>query len=101
MLFKLLTAPISAPVAGFRFILEQLQDMAERELYSEERIREDLLLLQLRLEEGEITEAEYVPREAEILARLRAAREYRKARQASEESPGDGESRVEIYVDEN
>lgn len=83
MLFKLLTAPISAPVAGFRSLLELIQDLAERELYDEERIREDLLLLQVRLSEGELSEEEYVAQEAEIMARLRAAREYRKARAAS------------------
>jgi len=76
MLFKLLTAPISLPLSGFRFVLGQVEGMAERELYDQERIREDLLLLQLRLDEGEITEDEYVTEEAEIMARLRAARAY-------------------------
>ena len=77
MLVTLLTAPISAPLLGFRFILEQLRQVAERELFDEDRIREDLLLLQLRLEEGEITEEEYVAQEADIMARLRAARAHR------------------------
>jgi hypothetical protein len=79
MLFKLLSAPVSLPVSGFRFILDQLVIMAEREMYSEESIREDLLLLQLRLDEGEITDEEYLAGEAEIMARLRAARAYRQA----------------------
>jgi uncharacterized membrane protein len=77
MLFKLLGAPITVPVSGFRFILQQLLEMAERELMDEGRIREDLLLLQLRLDEGEITEEEYQEQEAEIMVRLRAARAYR------------------------
>ena len=77
MLFKLLTAPVSLPVSGVRFILDQIVQMAERELFDEERIREDLLLLQLRLDEGEITEAEYAYQEADIMERLRAARQYR------------------------
>jgi hypothetical protein len=77
MLFKLLAAPVTMPVAGFRFILDQLQQMAERELLDVDRIRDDLLLLQLRLEEGEITEEEYAVLEAEIMARLRAARALR------------------------
>ena len=63
--------------------LEQILEMAERELYDPDRIREQLLLLQLRLDEGEITEEEYVEQEAEVLARLRAAREYRVARATS------------------
>ncbi len=77
MLFKLLAAPITAPIGGFTFILKTIQDMAERELYDVDRIREDLLLLQLQLDEGEITEEEYLEREPEIMARLRAAREFR------------------------
>lgn len=79
MLFKLLSAPVSLPVSGFRFILDQLALMAERELYNEDSIREDLLLLQLRQDEGEITEEEYLAGEAEIMERLRAARAYRQA----------------------
>ncbi len=83
MLLKLLTAPLSLPLSGFRFVLGRVEEMAERELYDEERIREDLLLLQLRLDEGEITEDEYVPEEAEIMARLRTAREYWKQQRTS------------------
>jgi hypothetical protein len=77
MLFRLLTAPVTAPLSGFKFILEQIQGMAERELYDEDRIREDLLLLNLQLDEGEIGEEEFAAREAEIMVRLRAARAYR------------------------
>ena len=79
MLLKLLTAPLTAPLAGFRFILNQIEEMAEHELYDEDRIREELLELQLRLDEGDITEAEYAEQEADVMARLRVAREYRQA----------------------
>ncbi len=77
MLFKLLAAPITAPIAGFRFILEQIQELAERELDDEEHLREELLLLQLRLDEGEISEEEYAAAEMQIIERLRAARAAR------------------------
>lgn len=77
MLFKLLGAPITVPLAGFKFVLNQVSELAERELYDEGRIREDLLLLQLRLEEGEIDEEQYVVEEADIMQRLRVARAYR------------------------
>lgn len=79
MLTKILTLPISGPLGGFKFILGQIQEMAERELMDEGRIREQLLLLQLRLDEGEISEEQYQEDEAEIMARLRLAREYRQA----------------------
>lgn len=77
MLLKLLTAPISAPIAGFNFILRQLGEMADRELLDEDHIREELLLLQLRLQDEEISEEEYEVQEAEIIARLRYARQQR------------------------
>src|SRR5690242_951514 len=44
MLLQLLTAPISLPLSGLRFILGQIADLAEQELYDEDRIRQDLLL---------------------------------------------------------
>jgi uncharacterized membrane protein len=77
MLLKLLLAPLTAPVAGVKFVFNTIGDMADRELYDEERIREDLLLLQVRLDDGEIAEDEYTEAEAEIMARLRAARAFR------------------------
>ncbi|MGE0542453.1 MAG: gas vesicle protein GvpG [Dehalococcoidia bacterium] len=77
MLLRLLTAPVTLPMSGFRFILTQVAEMAERELYDEDRIRDDLLLLQVRLDDGDITEAEYLDQEAAIMTRLRAAREHR------------------------
>lgn len=100
MLFKLLGAPITAPIAGFKSLLQLLQDEAERELYDEDRIREDLLLLQMRLAEGELDEDEYTRREAEILARLREARERRKARLSEEMSRSAVTYVVEGHADE-
>ena len=89
MLFKLLMAPITAPLAGFRFILNQVGEMAEAELYDEDRIREELLELQLRIDEGDITEQEYAELEADVMARLRVAREHRQAiGRAQRESDG-------------
>jgi hypothetical protein len=77
MLLKLLTLPLAAPMAGFRFILNQIGEMAENELYDEDRLREELLELQLRLDEGELSEEEYGELEADVMARLRVAREHR------------------------
>ena len=79
MLLSLLTAPFRAPGAGFGFILRTIQDMAERELMDESTIRDDLLLLQLQLDEGEIGEEEYLEAEAQIMERLRMARALRQS----------------------
>ncbi|HEX8652883.1 MAG TPA: gas vesicle protein GvpG [Pyrinomonadaceae bacterium] len=64
-----------APVNGFRFILGQIQKMADRELSDDTVIKEQLLELQMRLELEEISEEDYKAQEAELFARLRVIRE--------------------------
>ena len=61
-----------APVSGFKFILGQIQKMADQELNDDTVIKEQLLELQMRLELDEISDEEYQEREAELFARLRA-----------------------------
>ncbi len=60
------------PFSGFRFILGQLQKLADQELNDESVIKEQLLELQMRLELEEVSEEEFTEREAELFARLRA-----------------------------
>ncbi|HTG91071.1 MAG TPA: gas vesicle protein GvpG [Pyrinomonadaceae bacterium] len=64
-----------APVSGFKFILNQIQKMADQELNDDTLIKEQLIELQMRLELDEISEAEFNEREAELFARLRAIKE--------------------------
>ena len=64
-----------APVTGFKFILGQIQKIADRELNDDSLIKEQLLELQMRLELDEISEEDYAEREAELFARLRVIRE--------------------------
>ncbi len=61
-----------APVSGFKFILSQIQKMADQELNDDTVIKERLIELQMRLELDEISDAEYKEQEAELFARLRA-----------------------------
>jgi hypothetical protein len=63
-----------APVNGFKFILNQIQKMADRELNDDTVIKEQLLELQMRLELEEISEEDYREQEAELFARLRVIR---------------------------
>ncbi|HEX8186463.1 MAG TPA: gas vesicle protein GvpG [Blastocatellia bacterium] len=60
------------PFTGFRFILGQIQKMADQELNDESLVKEQLLELQMRLELEEISEEDFVQQEAELFARLRA-----------------------------
>jgi len=59
------------PVDGFKFILRQIQQVADREFNDEGLIKSQLLELQMRLELEEISESDYKESEAEIFARLR------------------------------
>jgi Gas vesicle protein G len=61
-----------APVNGFKFILGQIQKIADKELNDDSLIKEQLLELQMRVELDEISDEEYREREAELFARLRA-----------------------------
>jgi hypothetical protein len=60
-----------APVNGFKFILGQIQKMADQELNDDTTIKDQLLELQMRLELEEISDEEFQKREAELFARLR------------------------------
>jgi hypothetical protein len=64
-----------APVNGFKFILRQVQQIADRELNDESVIKEQLLELQMRLELEEISDEDYAAAEAELFARLRAVKQ--------------------------
>jgi hypothetical protein len=79
VLFKLLTAPFTLPMGGMKFVFQQIADLADQELYDERALRDQLLLLQVQLEEGDIAEDEFVEREAEILARMREIKERKRS----------------------
>ncbi len=79
MLFKLLGAPFTLPGAGMKFIFNQLADLADQELDDERVLREDLLLLQVQVEEGDIDGDEYAEREAALMVRLREIKARKRA----------------------
>jgi predicted DNA-binding protein (UPF0278 family) len=63
-------------------VLGKLRDEIDKErLITEESIKERLQQLQLLLQDGELTEEEYEGLEEELIARLRAVREYQKSRE--------------------
>ena len=77
MLLKLLGLPFSVPAAGMRFVFNTLIETAEAELLDDGPVKEELLLLQMQLEEGEIEEDDFAAREAVLFQRLREIRAYR------------------------
>ena len=68
----LLTLPL-APVRGVAWVAEQVAEEAHRQLYDEDRIRSELLQLELDVEEGRIGEEEQRRMEDELFERLAIA----------------------------
>ena len=90
LLTGVLTLPL-APVRGLAWVAGQLQDEAENQLYDEDRIRAELLQLELDGEDGLVDESERVARENELFERLGIADMRRRAQTgAAETEPGDG-----------
>jgi len=77
LLTNLLFFPISGPVAGIKWSLGKVQKVVEEELTDDAPIKQELMELQMRLELGDIDDAEYVAHEAELMARLREIRAWR------------------------
>jgi Gas vesicle protein G len=64
-------------IGGLRFVLEKLAAAVEAERDDDTTLREELLAAQMRLEVGEIGEAEYARVEAVLLRRIAEIRERR------------------------
>ena len=77
LLTNILFFPVAGPVAGIKWSLRQIQQVVDEELTDDAPIKQDLLELQMQLEVGDIDDAEYTRREAEIMARLRDVRAWR------------------------
>jgi len=76
-------------VGGLKFVLGKIVDAVDAELNDDSVLREELLAAQMRLELGEIDEAEFAVVERELLARIREIRERQRG-----EQPAPGELRV-------
>ncbi len=82
MLTGLLFSVLGVPMTLSKEILAKLRDEIDKErLITEESIKERLQQLQLLLQDGELTEEAYEGLEEELIARLRAVREYQKSQE--------------------
>lgn len=75
--------------SGIKFVLGKVAAAVEAELNDDSHLREELLAAQMRLELGEMTEAEFRTFESEILARLREIRERKLGESAHPLKPGE------------
>jgi hypothetical protein len=62
-------------VGGLKFVLGKIASAVDAEMSDDTVWREELLAAQMRLELGEITEAEFAETEKDLLARIREIRE--------------------------
>ncbi len=97
LLDDILLAPIKLPVAGFNWILRQIQTMADEELLNDQPWKERLIELQMMLEVGDISEEQYKDEEAKVFAALRDIR-ARKEAMARQMSAGEEEGGIGIYT---
>jgi hypothetical protein len=76
-------------IGGLKFVLRKLVDAVDAEMNDDGVLREELLAAQMRLELGEISEAEFVETEKTLLARIREIQERQR-----EAGLGPGEFKV-------
>ena len=99
ILFKLLALPLSAPAAGIRYCLEKVLELADQQMWDEDPVREQLILVNEAFDEGRMPEAEFREREAELLARLREIREHKKAAARAQLSAMPEEGAREVIIE--
>lgn len=101
LLDDILMLPLKLPVAGFNWVMRQIQTMADEELLNDQAWKERLIELQMMLEVGDISEEQFAAEEAIVFLQLREIRARREeiARHAAasrgEEEP---ESAIGIYT---
>jgi hypothetical protein len=77
ILKHLLFWPVTAPIAGTKWSMNQVIKVVEEELTDDSAVKQDFMALQMKLELGEIDDEQYVVEEAAIMARLREVRAWR------------------------
>src|SRR4051812_1413709 len=101
LLDDILLLPLKLPVAGFNWIMKQIQTMANEELLNDQPWKERLIELLMMLEVGDITDAEYAEQEQQVFTALREirARKEEIARQmAADRGELEDEGNIGIYT---
>ena len=79
LLDDILMLPLKLPVAGFNWVMRQIQTMADEELLNDQPWKERLIELQMMLEVGDIPEERYAIEEAQVFQALRDIRARKEA----------------------
>ena len=73
MLFKLLAAPLTAPLNSVYWLSQKIDEAAQAQLNDTEELKRQLMALELKLENGDLTEDEFEELELDLVRRLQAA----------------------------
>jgi hypothetical protein len=101
LLDDILMLPLKLPVAGFNWIMKQIQTMANEELMNDQPWKERLIELQMMLEVGDISEEDYTREEAIVFQNLRdirARREEMAREMAASRGQEEPESGIGIFT---
>jgi hypothetical protein len=78
LLYQILVEPTAKICKN---IVEKITDMAENELYGEDKIKTEIVKLQMMLETGEITEEQYNKEEDVLMKRLEEGDKRRQSKE--------------------
>jgi hypothetical protein len=84
LLSGLLLLPVTGPVRGLQFVLEQIKAEVDAEQLDEGRVQAELMELSVRHDLGEISDEECAAHETALLQQLDAIRAYREGRYESD-----------------
>ena len=76
-------------ISGVRFVLDKVAAAVETEMNDDSVLRERLLDAQMRVELGEMTQAEFDEFEADILVRIREIKQRQRGGESAAISPKD------------
>lgn len=65
-----LLLPAALPVKGIMFVVEQVKDTVDKELFDEATVQKKLVALQMMYELGEVSESEFERTQAALVERL-------------------------------
>ena len=74
-LLGLLLLPLTGPARGLVFVLEQLREMVDKELYDPKTLERNLMEVRVLYELGEIAEEDYLRAEKALTERLAELRQ--------------------------
>lgn len=83
-------------LGGIRFVLDKIATAVDEEMNDEGSLREELLAAQMRVELGEMDEAEFAELERDVLARLREIRDAQRGEASGAVSLGSGGFEVDV-----